>query len=47
MIRIAAAAYPCEFMREWSAYEDKLAGWVERAADQGRAAAGVPGVDGA
>ncbi len=34
MIRIAAAAYPCELLPGWSAYEDKIAAWVERAAGQ-------------
>lgn len=31
-VRVAAAAYPCEFLGSWSAYEDKLAAWIERAA---------------
>ena len=35
MVRIAAAAYPCEYLAEWSAYEDKLAAWVDDAAAQG------------
>ncbi len=35
MVRIAAAAYPCEYLAGWSAYEDKLAAWVEDAAAQG------------
>ncbi|HUF86009.1 MAG TPA: carbon-nitrogen hydrolase family protein [Thermohalobaculum sp.] len=35
MVRIAAAAYPCEFLGSWAAYEDKLAAWVAEAAGQG------------
>jgi predicted amidohydrolase len=34
-MRVAAAAYPCEFLASWSAYEDKLAAWIERAAAGG------------
>ena len=35
MVRIAAAAYPCEFLGGWTAYEDKIAEWVAEAAGQG------------
>lgn len=35
MVRIAAAAYPCEFLATWEAYEHKLTAWVEDAAAQG------------
>lgn len=34
MVRIAAAAYPCEFLGSWAAYEDKLSAWVAEAAGQ-------------
>lgn len=35
MVRIAAAAYACEFLGTWAAYEDKLSAWVAEAAGQG------------
>ncbi|HSF95979.1 MAG TPA: carbon-nitrogen hydrolase family protein [Thermohalobaculum sp.] len=35
MPRIAAAAYACEFLGAWSAYEAKIARWVADAAGQG------------
>jgi len=35
MVRIAAAAYPCEFLGAWAAYEDKLSAWVAEAAGAG------------
>jgi len=34
MVRIAAA-YPCEFLGSWSAYENKISAWVAEAAGQG------------
>lgn len=35
MVRIAAAAYPCEFLGRWAAYEDKISAWVAEAAGAG------------
>ena len=35
MIRIAAAAYPFDWLDDWAAYEAKLAAWVAEAAGQG------------
>ncbi len=35
MVRIAAAAYPCEYLASWSAYEHKLVAWVEDAVARG------------
>lgn len=35
MVRIAAAAYPCELLDGWAAYEDKTASWVAEAAGEG------------
>lgn len=34
-MRIAAAAYPLDFLQSWSQYEDKIAGWVADAASSG------------
>lgn len=34
-MKIAAAAYPLDFLPDWSAYVAKLTDWVARAADQG------------
>lgn len=34
-MKIAAAAYPLDFLPDWSAYVAKLTDWVTRAADQG------------
>ena len=34
-MRVAAAAYPMEFLDSWGAYEDKLTLWVSEAADAG------------
>lgn len=34
-MKIAAAAYPLDFLNVWDAYEAKIAGWVEAAARQG------------
>lgn len=35
MVHIAAAAYPCEYLGSWDAYEAKIAAWVTEAADAG------------
>jgi predicted amidohydrolase len=35
MVRIAAAAYPCELLDSWAAYEEKIAHWVTAAAGDG------------
>ncbi len=34
-MKIAAAAYPLDFLPDWAAYRAKLSDWVARAADQG------------
>ncbi|GGK96144.1 carbon-nitrogen hydrolase family protein [Deinococcus radiotolerans] len=34
-VRVAAAAYPVEFLTDWAAYEAKLSRWVADAAGQG------------
>lgn len=34
MVRIAAAAYPCEFLAGWDAYEAKISSWIAEAAGQ-------------
>ncbi|MEP5770932.1 carbon-nitrogen hydrolase family protein [Nisaea sp.] len=34
-MKIATAAYPLDWLDSWAQYEDKLAAWVEDAADQG------------
>ena len=34
-MKIAAAAYPMEFLDGWAAYEDKIARWVAEAAGAG------------
>jgi len=34
-MKVAAAAYPLDFLADWQAYEDKLAHWVADAAAQG------------
>ncbi|MDL2344440.1 carbon-nitrogen hydrolase family protein [Deinococcus sp. MIMF12] len=35
LVRVAAAAYPVEYLPGWAAYEAKLSGWVAGAAGQG------------
>lgn len=37
VLRVAVAAYPVEFHRDWAAFEAKLSGWVQEAAGQGAA----------
>ena len=34
-MKVAAAAYPLDFLDSWQSYEDKLAAWVSKAAGQG------------
>lgn len=34
-MKIATAAYPLDILTSWAQYEDKLAGWVSTAADNG------------
>jgi len=34
-VRIAAAAYPLDFLDDWNAYARKTRAWVEEAAGQG------------
>ena len=34
-MKIAAAAYPLDFLPDWAAYEAKISDWVARAADDG------------
>ncbi|MEX0340517.1 MAG: carbon-nitrogen hydrolase family protein [Arenibacterium sp.] len=34
-MKIAAAAYPLDWLESWSAYEDKISSWVKDAADAG------------
>ena len=34
-MRIAAAAYPLDFLPDWAAYQAKISDWVARAADDG------------
>lgn len=36
-MKVAAAAYPLDFLSSWGQYEDKLAGWVAEAAAAGAA----------
>lgn len=35
MIRVATAAYPMDFLRDWAAYAEKIADWVARGAEGG------------
>lgn len=35
MVRIAAAAYPFDFLGSWAAFEEKIASWVDAAAAKG------------
>jgi predicted amidohydrolase len=35
MVRIAAAAYQCEYLGSWEAYETKITAWISKAAGKG------------